>query len=120
MPAPHSRLSSPVLAAVPVQSSTVNFSTANDAQVSFDVVEYIKLVPPIQEAEVDAYFTAFECTAEKLGSKCTFLLLILFSFVRLDSFYSLPRQRVLLFFGLAFPHFCFLLYYFFINIWNLN
>lgn len=67
VPAPHSRLSSPVLAVVPVQSSTVSFGTANDAQVNFDVTNYIKLVPPIQQAEVDAYFIAFECTAEKHG-----------------------------------------------------
>lgn len=64
--APSSRPSSP-LTALPAQSSTVNFGSPNDARVNFDVAKYIKLVPPFREAEVDAYFTAFERIAEKLG-----------------------------------------------------
>ncbi|KAL0152923.1 hypothetical protein M9458_051752 [Cirrhinus mrigala] len=66
VPAPRSRPSSP-LTAVPVQSSTVNFGTLTDSRVNFDVAKYIKLVPPFREAEVDAYFIAFERIAEKLG-----------------------------------------------------
>ncbi len=49
VPAPRSRPSSPLFA-VPAQSSTVNFGSLNDAQVNFDVVKYIKLVPPFREA----------------------------------------------------------------------
>jgi hypothetical protein len=58
VPPPRARPSSPVLAGVPVQNSTVNFGTVNDAQSNFDVTKYIRLVPPFREAEVDAYFIA--------------------------------------------------------------
>lgn len=49
------------------QSSKVNYDPLSNTQPNFDVVKYIKLVPPFREAEVDCYFTTFECIAVKLG-----------------------------------------------------
>lgn len=59
VPNPRSRPSLPVLPSVPVQNSTVNFNVV--------VAKNVKLVHPFREAEVDAYFIAFECIAAKLG-----------------------------------------------------
>ncbi|KAL0153620.1 hypothetical protein M9458_051100, partial [Cirrhinus mrigala] len=48
------------------QSSTFNFDAVSSGQPNFDVVKYVKLVPPFRESEVDSYFIAFERIAAKL------------------------------------------------------
>ncbi len=51
----------------PADQSTGNFAHIRDAVVPFDPSKHIKLVPPFQESEVDAYFIAFERIAAKLN-----------------------------------------------------
>ncbi len=59
--------SSPAFGIAQSQSSTVNYDPVSNTQSNFDIVKYVKLVPPFREAEVDCYFTAFERIAAKLG-----------------------------------------------------
>lgn len=61
VPVPRSRppsLASPVSPVSPDHASTVS---------AFDISKYVKLVPPFREAEVYAYFVAFERIAGKLN-----------------------------------------------------
>ena len=61
VPVPRSRppsIASPVSPVSPDHASTVS---------AFDISKYVKLVPPFREAEVDAYFVAFERIAGKLN-----------------------------------------------------
>ncbi len=68
IPLPRTRApSSPVFGIAQSQSSTDNYDPVSNTQLNFDVVRYVKLVPPFREAEVDCYFTAFERIATKLG-----------------------------------------------------
>lgn len=54
VPVPRSRPSSITASPVtPVNSALPSVS-------AFDISKYVKLVPPFREAEVDAYFVAFE------------------------------------------------------------
>lgn len=69
-PVPLPRLGSPSLPTFessPSQSNTVGYDPVGNTQPNFDVVRYVKLVPPFREAEVDCYFTTFERIAAKLG-----------------------------------------------------
>jgi len=63
VPIPHTRLTSVTLTAG--STDTEDFSHAPSSD-SFNASKYIRLVPPFRETEVDSYFVAFKCVANKL------------------------------------------------------